>query len=445
MRELAFRSKRIHRSACVAVFLVSLVLLGTFTAFWGPYQKFHRHDDPEDYMALGQSLASGNGFTNPLGFWPDAPDYSRMPGWPAIIAVGIRIVPWSPPEAVSRFTNAACLAVAGAFFCALCGLLGAGAKLSAAGGFAVSLSPALVALSVDGMSEVSFVMILAVGLTIILADERYLLPGALMLGTATLVRANFILVPPLMLALALAFRSSRAELLSKRKLVRALLACALATAPVFLWTIRNAKVTGRFPYPCSGEGQLLYGGNNEVTANNLEAWGYWVIPELIPGEKSKAALARELGSDLALDDYYHKKATNWIRSNMSAMPRLELGKFVRAFVPIPFVPRAASYGVFACRFSLYAFGIGLVPFWWRRVNKMYFLFFSAMAITQVITTATYYGIYRFTHCYVEILFVPCIALGLEEWSARRARANARVRKGEVGSAGIAEVQTASVG
>ncbi len=425
MSERKFPTMRSRLTAPLVVLLVSLIVLGVFTAYWGPTQKFHRHDDPEDYMELGKSLASGNGYKNPVGFWPDVPDYSRMPGWPALISIGIRMAPGIPPEAVSRFTDAVCLSLAGAFFSVLCGLLGVGPILSAAAGFAVSLSPSLVALSVDGMSEVSFVMIIAVGLTIIFADSRWLLPGAFLLGTATLVRANFIIVPPLVLLLAFLMRTTRAELLNRVKLSRALIACALATTPVVLWTIRNAEVTGRFPYPCSGEGQLIYGGNNEIVANNLDAWGYWVMPELVPGEKTKVVLAQELGTDLALDGYYHRKAMDWIRSHPGAMPRLELGKFVRAFVPIPWVPKAASYAVFSCRFLLYVFWIALLPFWWPKVNGGYLLFCLAMAITQIITTVMFYGIYRFTHCYVEVFFIPCIALGLQEWRAHR------VRKAEV--------------
>ena|SRR5271165_2925814 len=403
------------------VFLISILILGAFTTIWGPSQKFHRHDDPEDYMALGQSLASGNGYKNPVGFWPNAPEYSRMPGWPAVISLGIRLAPGAPPEAVSRFSNTACLALAGAFFCVLCGLLGVSPMLSAAAGFAVSLSPSLIALSVGGMSEVLFVTIIAIGLAILLSDRRWLLPGALFLGTATLVRANFILVPFLVLFMALLIDSTRTELLNRVRLSRALLACMLATTPVLLWSVRNAVVTGQFPFPCKGEGQLIYGGNNGVAANNLEYWGYWVMPELIPGERTKVTLAQELGSDLALDDYYHKRAMDWIRGNPGALPRLELGKFVRAFVPLPWVPNPATYAVFFCRFLLDAFCIALLPYWWPKMNRAYLLFLAAMAITQIITTAMYYGIFRFTHCYVEILFVPCLAVGLQEWNARRAR------------------------
>src|SRR5208282_1524047 len=104
LSERNFPGTRTHVATAGLVFLTSLIILGTFTAVWEPSKKFHRHDDPEDYMAIGKSLASGNGYKNPVGFWPDAPDYSRMPGWPAIISLGIRVAPGIPAEAVSRFT-----------------------------------------------------------------------------------------------------------------------------------------------------------------------------------------------------------------------------------------------------------------------------------------------------------------------------------------------------
>ncbi len=421
MEDSDFRRLRNRSAACAVVFVISLIVLGVVTIVWGPSRKFHPTDDPDQYMAIGQSLASGKGYKNPVSPWPDLPDYSRAPGWPAVIALGIRLAPGVPAEAVSRFSNAACLSIAGAFFCALCGRLGVTPKLSVVAGLSVSLSPSLVYLSVDGMSEVLFVMILAIGLTVIFARRQWLFPGALVLGTAALVRSNFILVPPFLLGLALLMRSSRAELLNGFKWSRAALAFFLAMTPALLWTIRNAEITGRFPFPTSGEGQLIYGGNNDVVANNLEYWGYWVAPDNIPGESTKLILARQLGSELALNDYYHRKAMDWIKHNLSAMPRLELGKFIRAFIPIPWVPRTASYVAFSSRFLLYVLWFTLMPFWWPKMNRTYLLFCLAMAITQVLTTAIFYGLFRFTHCYVEVFFVPCIALGLQQWNIQRGR------------------------
>ena len=410
---------RRHLAPCSLVFLISLFILGGVTVAWGPSKKFEPGGDADQYMALGQSLKSGNGFKNSVGPWPNLSDYSRMPGWPAIISVALRVAPRATPEAASRFSNAVCLSLAGAFFCLLCRFLGVGTTLSEAAGLSVSLSPSLVYLSVEGMSEISFVMILAMGVTALIASRRLLCLAAIILGTATLVRTTFILVPPLFLALALLMRAPRTELLTRVRVRCAILACVLATAPALVWTLRNAEITGRFPLLSSIEGEGIYGANNDVVANNLEYWGYWVMPDYIPGETPKLKLAHQLGSALALNDYYHQKGVTWLRNNLRALPRLELGKFVRAFVPIPWKPRLESYVVFSCRFLLYVLWVAFLPFWLPNISRTYLLFCLAMAMTHLITTALYYGVYRFTHCYIEIFFVPCIALGLQQWGTMR--------------------------
>lgn len=403
----------------ILVFLMSLVILSAATIAWGPAKALHA--DSEQYMAIGRSLATGNGFKNPVGPWPDLPEIARMPGWPALISVGLRVAPWAKPEAVSRFTNAFCLSVAAAFFCALSRRLGVKPIWSVVAGLAVTLSPSLIFLSVDGLSEVSFLMIIAIGLTAVLTCGRWTYPGTLILGLAALVRTNFILVPFAFVGLALVFRGSRETLLKRGNLVRVFACCVLALVPALLWAVRNDLITGRFPLLSTIEGETFYGSNNDLTAHNLEYWGYWVLPDDIPGEVPKLELAKRLGNDLALNDYYHRKGVAWVKSNLRGLPRLELGKFIRAFAPIPWAPITASYIAFFCRFLLYVLWFALLPFWWRGMNQTYMLFCLAMAAVHVITTAMYYGLYRFTHCYVEILFVPCIVYGLQQWLASTRR------------------------
>src|SRR5208337_4137471 len=74
------------------VFLISILILGAFTTIWGPSQKFHRHDDPEDYMALGQALhpetvirillGSGPTLPNILECQVGLPSFRLASGWP---------------------------------------------------------------------------------------------------------------------------------------------------------------------------------------------------------------------------------------------------------------------------------------------------------------------------------------------------------------------------
>jgi hypothetical protein len=401
----------------ILVFLVSIVVLSAATLAWGASESFHA--DAEQYLAIGRSLAAGNGYKNLVGPWPDLPDYSRMPGWPALIAMGLWVAPWAAPEAVSRFANAVCLSVAAAFFCALSRRLGVNPILSVFAGLAIALSPPLVFLSVEGLSEITFLMILAIGLTAVLAGRRWIYPGAFVLGLSAMVRTNFILVPFVFLGLAIVFRSARETLLKRGNLVRLFACCFLVFVPALLWGVRNDLITRRFPLLSSLEGEAFYGANNDVVAHNLEYWGYWVMPDNIPGEAPKLELAQKLGTDLALNDYYHRKGSAWVKMNLRSLPRLELGKFIRAFAPIPWVPLTASYVVFFGRFLLYVFWLALLPFWWPGMNRTYLLFCLAMAVVHVITTAMYYGLYRFTHCYVEVFFIPSIAYGVQLWLASR--------------------------
>jgi hypothetical protein len=202
---------------------------------------------------------------------------------------------------------------------------------------------------------------------------------------------------------------------------RLLLACLIATLPSLFWAVRNYPVSGRFPLLSSIEGETLYGGNNEVVANDLKVWGYWIVPDFIPGETSKHALAKALPSDLALNDYYHHKAILWIKLHFRAMPRLVLGKLVRAFVPVPWEPLTPSFIAFGWRFVLYAAYVALVPLWWAKTSRIYLLLCLAMFLVHVMTTVMYYGVFRMTHCFVEIFFVPCIFLGLQEYFRMRRR------------------------
>lgn len=397
------------------VFAISLTILVFVTLKSGATQKFPVASDPDQYLATGRSLAAGNGFKDTVGFWPKLPDYSRMPGWPAIIAVGLRLFPGSNPEAVARFANAVCLSLAGTFFFILCQLIGVGSKLSVFAGLAVSLSPALVPLSAQGFSEISFVMIVAVGLTALLTRGPWFYLGAFILGTSALVRTNFVLVPVVLFGFVVALKIAGVSLPKDFSVTRAFLAFALALIPISVWVVRNDLLTGRFPLLSAIEGETFYGSNNDLVARDLEYWGYWVMPDQIPGETPKRELARQLGTDLALNDYYHAKGKAWVKANLSALPRLELGKFIRAFVPIPWKPLTASYIAFAYRFLLWVAWLVALPFWIRRINRTYLLFCVAMAVVHVITTAVYYGVFRFTHCYMEIFFIPAIAYGIQGW------------------------------
>ncbi len=412
---IAFRMK--PWQAAVLAFVGGLAILVSVTAVIGSPEGIR--GDGEQYLALGQSLAAGRGYRDTVGPWPQDPSYDRMPGWPAVLAVSIWLAPGISPTSVALYANAVCLSAVGALFTLLCMRVGVRVPLSLVGGLGVSLSPPLVFLSLTGFSEIVFLLSVAAGLLAVLAGGFWFYLGALVLGLAPLVRTNFVIMPLVFLGLALVLPGARRALLRKAVLVRTVCALCIFVLPTLAWALRNYSLTGRFPLLSSIEGETLYGANNDITANELASWGYWVMPDRIAGEVPKLQLARRLGSDLELNDYYHRRALDWIRRNVPSLPRLVLGKLVRAFVPVPWVPQLASYVAFSYRLLLFALCLVLSSLWWRAIDRTYLLFCSAMFGVLLVTTAVYYGSFRFTHCLAEVFFIPCIVKGFECLLARR--------------------------
>jgi hypothetical protein len=151
-----------------------------------------------------------------------------------------------------------------------------------------------------------------------------------------------------------------------------------------------------------------------VVANDLTQWGYWIIPDEIPGEVRKADLARG-HTDMYLSDYYHRRALEWITHHLSTFPRLVLGKLIRAFVPMPWLPVLGTWLAFSYRFLLDVLCLSLVKWWWPGISRLYLLLCLAMLLVLLITTVVYYGSFRFTHPSLEVFFVPCICVGLQHW------------------------------
>jgi hypothetical protein len=291
--------------------------------------------DAQQYVGIGASIAHGRGYKNPVGFWPTEPAYDRMPVWPLILSIGVAIAPNAIEEVVSRVTNVICLALAGVAMGALCRRFGVRPVLCLISGLYVSLSPILIYLALEGFSEISFILIVSTGLAFAFAGPRYLYLAAVLIGLGPLVRTNFILVPLFFAVLFLLLPFARRTLMSRAMVMRAALALCLTLLPTGIWVGRNYALTGRFPLLSSIGGENFYGSNNELTANEVISWGAWNSPDNIPGEMRKAVLAKRLPSDLALNDYYYSRGMAWIRTHVGGLPRLVLGKLVRAFLPLP--------------------------------------------------------------------------------------------------------------
>jgi hypothetical protein len=144
---------------------------------------------------------------------------------------------------------------------------------------------------------------------------------------------------------------------------------ALFWLPSAIWIFRNYAASGEFPVLSTIEGATLYGSNNDYVASDLSVWGYWVFPNEIACEPSLKELAQTM-TERQADVYYHRKGVAFLKTHWFAIPRLELGKLIRAFVPVPWVVAWPSYVAFFTRALPYV-GILLTLRTFRQVDPRY--------------------------------------------------------------------------
>ena len=380
----------------VAVFANGLALLGTNSRSAGD-------GDGPFYISIARSLAAGRGYILADSFWPDSPTMGRAPVWPVLLSVPARLAPGADDFTLLRVTAACLNAVSAVLLFGITWLLSGNHKISIAAGVGYALYPVALALTAGGFSEIPYVFVAALGTLLILRGGRAAYFGALVLGLSALVRSNFILLPVTAgLAALCQFRIGRGW-------GRLAAAAALFWLPSALWIARNYRLSGEFPVLSTIEGETLYGANNSSVASDLAEWGYWVFPNDIPGETAKKDLAATM-TELQLDRYYHRKGVAFLKLHWFELPRLEVGKLIRAFVPIPWVANWGSYGVFFCRAILYL-GILLNLRTFRAMAAPFRIIVTGMFLVVLVTVLVYYGTYRFTFC-VEVFLIPVVAIGL---------------------------------
>jgi hypothetical protein len=266
-----------------------------------------------------------------------------------------------------------------------------------------ALYPVSLALMDSGLSEHAFLLATTAGVWLLFFQGWRQAIGSLLAGLSVLARSNAVLMPILFVLLALLWHPAWV-----RHWRRAVLLSAIFYVPVGMWMLRNYAVSGAVLINAM-EGETLYGSNNSVVANDLLAWGYWIFPDEIPGETPKLQLGRTM-SEAQLNRYYHGKGVEFIRQNWFALPRLILGKLIRGFVPVPFVPRTDSYIAFLFRWLLY----GAAAWALRRnvgLNPVFGVFLAALLLDELTTTIVFYGSFRFTFC-VEPYVMSCIAVAV---------------------------------
>jgi hypothetical protein len=359
------------RNIFVFVLVLFAVAFGLRTAVAVKQGLFHpMESDSHYYLQLAQSLSQSAGYCVKDSFWPDQPTMQRMPGWPFLVSVGLRVCPFLSPDVVMRLI---CI-ILDSLNAVLVGWLTwrlfwrRGWALLA--GLIYAAHPAALFLVYNGESEPLFVTLCLIGFILLLRGGGWIYLASLCFGLSCLVRANYVIWIAAVGALlfmrwvfnnifnmdkqdtqdkefeASSPESSCISMLTPSLLppqngsqevpatgrwirgAYCLLFVVLFLAPSLFWAGRNYQVCGHFPVLSTLRGQTFYGGNNPIVANTMDVWGYWIFPDGIPGEKKASELAKTM-SEYELDVYYYGRGKDYVKAEWFSMPRLLLGKFVR--------------------------------------------------------------------------------------------------------------------
>jgi len=262
------------RIALPAIVLIALASRLAWIAFAGFEPTLS--DDAGRYDFLGRSLANGGGFINPNGkvtmFWP--------PGYPFLLAAVYKL--W-PSDALGAHEVTAALVVNAATSAATCILVYVLARrmaraasttlLPLAAALAFALLPSSIFFSGVTLTETWFTFLLALALyLLVLAEERASWPlriaAAVVIGYATLVRGQALLLPVVAVPFWLATSNSASPTRDRMQRFRHLLprlaaATAIVAAIVLPWTARNYVESGSLVAISSNAGVDFYIGHSD--------------------------------------------------------------------------------------------------------------------------------------------------------------------------------------
>lgn len=269
--------------------------------------------DAAYYFERAGELAAGQGYISPEGqptaFWP--------PGWPLALSLAFKAFGASVPV-VGLFN----LVFAG-FSAALLLLL---ARRITGSELAARLALLLIALYPNNAAYVPlaltevFYTALLLAICWLLVEQRHwlCLAGAgLLLGLATLVKAQTLVVVPLVLGIAL-LRAPKFWAAVPETIAKGLALGAFAALVVAPWSLRNERVLGQVVLVSTNGGVTL------ATGNNASATGGYVDndPAYLALQARKGAL-----DEIAFDAAAKRLGVEWIKANP--------GKFV-ALMPVKF-------------------------------------------------------------------------------------------------------------
>lgn len=387
-------------------FYVFVVCLFTFSVnvFYCNLGGLEREYSPDGvfYVGIAKGLESGVGYTYSNGLWKTSATMERMPVWPIMIFLFGKLLPLLDLNAVARLVGALCNSVTAATLTTISMILFKSRLSGLITGLIYCLFPSAIFLMDNALSEIPFVMFLSLGMLSCLKQEKLYTLEAFLFGMAAATRANFIIFPIIFLSFIGFGKIIRRKYINI-DLRKSIIYVTFFFIPILPWLIRNYFLSGHFPIISTTKGETLYGAYNDVVSEDLSKWGYWVMPDLIPGQEKKENLVMYY-DEVGLNNYYQEQSITWIKQNYQKLPRLMLGRLVRAYMPIPWSSGIEVFYAFFYRFILIVGFIMSFLFVNRLKTRYNFLLLVFVAI-NLITTLIFYGNARFSFT-LEVFYIP---------------------------------------
>ena len=278
--DAAVRS-RAGQLALILVFALGVRLLWVFVTGWEPTPD----DDAFRYDFAARALAEGRGYVHldgtPTAFWP--------PGYPLLLTAAY--VLFGESVQTAQLANVA-LGTATVALVYLIGRRTLGANAGLIGAAIVAAFPSLVFFTGVTLSEIAFTFLALLGVYLLIVeaqserplDLRLLLAAGLVLGLASLVRGQALLLPLVLVPFWL--RSGVDWPLIGRRLVAIALGLGLIVAP---WTVRNAVQMDAPVLIATNAGVDFWIGHHDNATGDFGTFGsnelVYRYPELTPTER----------------------------------------------------------------------------------------------------------------------------------------------------------------
>jgi 4-amino-4-deoxy-L-arabinose transferase-like glycosyltransferase len=320
--------------ACI---LIGLALRVAFALLYWVNQPL-THDERE-YLALGRSVARGEGFQYPA----DEPSpgtgqqFGRAPGYPLFLAaLGMT----APSEHAPRRVQIAqsCIGALGIWLMAAIAGRVAGPRSAVSAAAIAAIHPPLVWMPSYVLSETLYSTVALAAALVLTEGSRItgrrpaIVAGGL-IGAAILIRPGTLFFVP---AIAV-------WLLWRRRTAEAILFAAIAALCVLPWTIRNHRVYGRWIAVASEGGITFWTGNHPLARGD----GDLAANVAIKRAELEFRAAHPGLTPEQLEPLYYQDALAWIRREPLAWLAL-VGR--KAFYTV--IPLGPSYAVHSMRYRL---------------------------------------------------------------------------------------------